>query len=235
MVDSTDPVVVAPAAQLSFPPFPKTPRVVKIKTAQSWKAPGIWLISNRAEATPHDANGTALITIGKPFAGIDITLEEKEELRRSKRRETYHRKKDAEGRPGLRIAQDDCWKIGQVDCAWQEPDNTSLSDFDIDFLYSRHAEFQFRRNKRLFDLLRNALGIKSNFIGSHWPGSGPNGVGYVAPSSVTNGGGEYFHSALDSLDQKGSIDEEVCVLLRRPETSIRGFLALAKREAEAAW
>lgn len=30
-------------------------------------------------------------------------------------------------------------------------------------------------------------------------------------------------------------EEEVCVLLRRMDTSVRGFLALVRREAEAGW
>ncbi|WWC88441.1 uncharacterized protein L201_003352 [Kwoniella dendrophila CBS 6074] len=244
--------------QLFFPPFFTPPPCLELKVFSEWSDEGVWVTSNTQangllqtthNTIPHDKTDTPLISVGHPFAGIGISFEEKEEHKKAKRREAQHRKKDATGRPGFRVPQEDCWKIGH-DSSWLEPEGTSKSLYDEsippfsrllsavqDFEYSRHSEFQFHRNKRLFQLFRNALGLKSSFRGNHWPGSGPYGVEYVGPKSHAMRDNEFAPSAFDDNDQSSVPNEveEVCVLLRKPEISIRGLLALARREAEAGW
>ncbi|WVW84929.1 hypothetical protein I302_106965 [Kwoniella bestiolae CBS 10118] len=238
--------------ELVFPSFLTIPPGIHVKPIETWEDYGVWLpqagksleISQHSPvlATPCDNNDTRLVLVGHPFAGI--TFEEKEEARRTKRRHADHRKKDAAGRPGFRVTKEECWLIG-YDSSWQEPEGTSKSDYDEsippftrllsatrDFEYSRHAEFQFTRSKRLFQLLRNAFGLRPSFKGNHWPGSGPRGFEYVAPTGHLSQGTEY--ASFQDHDQQPHADE-ICVLLTDPETCVRGILALARREAEAGW
>lgn len=118
---------------------------------------------------------------------------------------------------------------------------TTVLSATRDFLYSRHEELQFVRSKRLFDVvclgaelasadgrkMRNALGVRSDFAGAHWPGK--SGQAYDGPSrsNLTVADSAYEGSIVDPY--------EVCVLLRKTVDSVRGFLALARREAEASW
>ncbi|WWC96342.1 hypothetical protein V866_003209 [Kwoniella sp. B9012] len=237
--------------QLVFPPFLSVPPTIKLKPISEWNDYGLWLPktvrtdetdqAQSKHARPCDSTDTPLISVGHPFAGL--SFEEKEEARRTKRREAEHRRKDAAGRPGFRVAKEECWLIGH-DLAWKEPEGTSKSDYDEaippfsrllsatrDFEYSRHAEFQFTRSKRLFQLIRNAFGLRSSFQGRHWSGSGPHGYEYVAPTSHASRGNEYAPFETNS----GPDVDEVCILLTDPETCVRGLLALARREAEAGW
>ncbi|OCF44367.1 hypothetical protein I317_01812 [Kwoniella heveanensis CBS 569] len=204
----------------------------------------------------HDAHGTPLLFIDRPVLGVDVSFKEQEETRRAGQREANRRRRAAAGNSALRVSKEDCWKIGQPDSGWEEPAETTLSDFDVsippftrllsatrDFLYTRHEEFQFDRNKRLFILLRNALGLKAEFSAHHWPGHGPDGARYVPPSAVRRhqtadwGGSSEDGEEAPSRGASAEYDplDEACALLRVPEISIRGFLALARREAEAGW
>ncbi|OCF75590.1 hypothetical protein I204_04447 [Kwoniella mangroviensis CBS 8886] len=237
--------------QLVFPPFLSVPPIINLKPISKWNDYGLWLPktvrtdetdqASTFQASPCDSTNTPLISVGHPFAGL--SFEEKEEARRSKRREADHRKKDAAGRPGFRVAKEECWLIGH-DPNWKEPEGSSKSDYDEaippfsrllsatrDFEYSRQAEFQFTRSKRLFQLIRNAFGLRSSFQGRHWSGSGPHGYEYIAPTSHASRGNEYAPFETDS----GPDVDEVCILLTDPETCVRGLLALARREAEAGW
>lgn len=76
--------------------------------------------------------------------------------------------------------------------------------------------------------MRNAFGIRSDVPGRHWPGSGASGQPYLTPSMTTRAERWMDPSQLPT-------DEEVCVLLRRPEESLRGYVALLRREFEAGW
>ncbi|WVF69039.1 hypothetical protein IAT40_003813 [Kwoniella sp. CBS 6097] len=204
----------------------------------------------------HDAHGTSLLWIDRPVVGVDISFEEQEEGRRASRREANQRRRALNGNQALRVSKEDCWKIGVPDSGWEEPAETTLSDYSVsippftrllsatrDFLYSRNEEFQFDRNKRLFILVRNALGLKAEFSADHWPGYGPDGARYVPPSAVrrrqTTDPGDNSEDGEDTPARaaNGPYDplDEACALLRVPEISIRGFLTLARREAEAGW
>jgi hypothetical protein len=123
-----------------------------------------------------------------------------------------------------------------------------------DFLYSRHEEFQYNRSKRLFELVRQkrrvkadgplqmriSLGLRVEFAGNHWPGTGADAETYQMPKTAGEFGTavsahhetQGFGSEVESL---GPPENEVCVLLRCPETCVRGLRALARREAEAGW
>ena len=88
--------------------------------------------------------------------------------------------------------------------------------------------------------LRNALGLRLDFVGPHWAGSGPDGTPYVRKPHIGDIDPELMTStAKKSSDDPESdadmSDGEVCVLLQATEKSVRGFLALARREAEAGW
>lgn len=75
--------------------------------------------------------------------------------------------------------------------------------------------------------MRNALGLRSDFAGAHWPGRA--GQAYDGPSrsNLIVADSAYEGSVIDS--------HEVCVLLRKTVNSVRGLLALAREEAEASW
>ena len=68
--------------------------------------------------------------------------------------------------------------------------------------------------------MRNAFGLRTEFPVSHVSGSGPDAQEYRPP----RGGA--------SLGKEGG---EECVLLSKTDASVRGFLALARKEAEAGW
>ncbi|WVQ96553.1 hypothetical protein IAU59_003658 [Kwoniella sp. CBS 9459] len=269
-LDADDPSASSETSLL-YPPF-LFPHVGRpIKSFKDFQARGVYLKatianderdrdSSLGEGTSygpsHDAHGIALLSIERPVVGLDISFEEQEEARRASRREANQRRRAAAGVSALRVSKEDCWKIGQPESGWEEPAETTLSDYNgsippfnrllsatRDFLFSRNEEFQFDRNKRLFTLLRNALGLKAEFSADHWPGQGPEGVEYIPPSAFRR------RQAADSGDNSedgeevtrkassGEYDplDEACALLRVPEISIRGFLALARREAEAGW
>lgn len=57
--------------------------------------------------------------------------------------------------------------------------------------------------------MRNAFGLRTGYDEHHWP----------------------HDRSVEGRDPKA----EACVLLTHPVTSVRGFLAMARREAEAGW
>ncbi|WWC62823.1 uncharacterized protein I303_105421 [Kwoniella dejecticola CBS 10117] len=153
--------------------------------------------------TPHDNRGNRLLTVGDPFAGVDVSFDVGQAIHRAKKRYREHKRKDAAGRQTERLEEKDCWKIGN-DPAWEEPEGTSRGDYDesippfkrlltaaSDFEFSRHAGLTSARDRRLFQLFRYNLGLRTHFPGKHWPGSGPYGVEYVGPKrSATAGHGD---------------------------------------------
>ncbi|WVR06546.1 hypothetical protein IAU60_003577 [Kwoniella sp. DSM 27419] len=201
----------------------------------------------------HDASGTPLIPLGNPVTGTDTTFEAKDEQRREKRWQKTQNKRNDARVSSTRVAKEDCWKIGHLGSSWVEPERTSISDYNKllppftrllsatrDFITSRTAEFQYGRNKRLFLLLRNAVGLEGTLPGAHWPGFGDQGQRYIPPNIMYRQSGQVdkLHAARDGCkyaEAQNLANEEVCVLLTKPETSIRGFLALARREAQAGW
>jgi hypothetical protein len=94
--------------------------------------------------------------------------------------------------------------------------------------------------------MRNAFGLRTDFAGKHWPGNYPDttrngseeqgsaipGLSEETPSSSSETGEITFKQAAVTPD---SPEEEACVLLTKMEMSVRGFLAPARREAEAGW
>ncbi|WWC70987.1 uncharacterized protein I206_104940 [Kwoniella pini CBS 10737] len=248
--------------QISYPPFLVVPPELHVKSYKDWTHYGLWITprsqsdrSDRTSAnlTPHDLQGNALVTVGHPFAGVDITFDDGQEIRRAKNRAAEHQKKDAAGRQTERLRQEDCWKIGN-DPTWQEPEGTSRADYDqsippfqrllsavSDFEFSRQAGLLPTRDRRLFGLLRDQLGLRRRYPGRHWPGSGEHGLPYIGLASSANDKAEAVKS---SFEAEGSISpddhesdpvEEVCVLLSKTELSVRGLLALARKETESGW
>lgn len=76
--------------------------------------------------------------------------------------------------------------------------------------------------------MRYAFGLKTDLPGRHWPGSGEAGHAYQPPRSTVR-----LEAGLDP--DKVPQDEEVCMLLRNPEDSLRGYVALLRRETESGW
>ena len=89
--------------------------------------------------------------------------------------------------------------------------------------------------------MRNALGLRVEFLGPHWAGFGSDGQTYSKPSREGKMGAcaSAFDNELeqflfhDNNPESEDMPGESCVLLRRTETCIRGFLASVRREAEA--
>lgn len=74
------------------------------------------------------------------------------------------------------------------------------------------------------------MGLKAEFPGLHWPGTGPGAQAYAVQSRARR------DSPRDVLDAYAAGDVgESCPLLRHTERAVRGFLACARREAEAVW
>lgn len=80
-------------------------------------------------------------------------------------------------------------------------------------------------HSKLIHQLRSALNIRSDFPGQHWP----------APDFVGDDSKEHANEEDRDGEDYAPIPEEICILLRDPVTSIRGHLALARKEAEATW
>ncbi|WWD18696.1 hypothetical protein CI109_103150 [Kwoniella shandongensis] len=238
---------------LSLPPFPPF-ATSTLASYSEWCDHGVWMNNSTLPSTSrsawHDGRGAPLLAMDRPAVPIDADWDARDEIKRQRRLEANKSGSNLTGSSCSRIAQEDCWKIGDPSVEWHEPQGTSLSNYDIavppfsrllsatrDFLYSRDADFRYRRNKRLFELLRNAFGLRSEFPGKHWDGSGPGAMTYAPPSSARHNDRDRTVDITDPSVDETRIDatDEVCVLLKRPETSIRGFLALARREAEAGW
>ncbi|KAK8858805.1 hypothetical protein IAR55_003035 [Kwoniella newhampshirensis] len=224
-----------------------------IQSYSDWSGHGVWLDIPNTPSPPtaasYDMRHLSLIPMDRPSLPIDVDLSDREEIRRRKKREQNQPRSRNEGTTIFRLEREDCWRIGDPSMSWEEPEGTSLSDYNPaippftrllsatrDFIQSRDAGFQFQRDKRLFNLLRNTLGLRSDFAGNHWNGRGPAGMPYNPPRSTGDdrrGRQQNVPIRCDKSDNDAM--NEVCVLLRLPETSIRGFLALARKEAEAGW
>lgn len=76
--------------------------------------------------------------------------------------------------------------------------------------------------------MRNAFGLRTDLPGQHWPGHGQDGMNYETPKTT---------SRLEAIMDPSQVplDDEICPLLRDPESSVRGFTALMRREVEAGW
>ncbi|ORY30580.1 hypothetical protein BCR39DRAFT_528993 [Naematelia encephala] len=213
----------APTTQMILPPAPRGSHPVSF---QLWRSDGVLLPIQ----TSHDHSESLLL--GKDSHGNQLVSfggdPSSESVNQASANETRRRRHFPDGAGG-RIVKETAWSIGENGVMWIEPEGTSFSDYDVsippfsrllsatrDFLSSRREAFQFRRTKRLFDIMRYALGLRADFPGPHW--SGCRG-----------------QDANDNVKEIPSESGEVCVLLTRPVDSIRGFLALARREAEAGW
>ncbi|RXK40311.1 hypothetical protein M231_02425 [Tremella mesenterica] len=214
---------------LVLPPFPPCSAV----PFHLWQSQGLWLPLTSASSEgrtasvstvdpPRDSRGNLLVSIQGGPSG-SLSAPKKVVLRRS-----------------------DCLKLGNEEEEWVEPDGTSLASYYQstppftrvltalqEFLSSRVEEFLFARNKRLFDLMRNALSLRSDVPGPHWPGSGPNGQPYIPPARVARS--DHWGSLKSPHHVEYHAPQEICFLLSRTEASVRGFLAMARKEAEAGW
>nr|ODN89755.1 hypothetical protein L204_06022 [Cryptococcus depauperatus CBS 7855] len=149
-----------------------------------------------------------------------------------------------------RLRAEDCWKIGDPQEKWEEPAGACRYLFDAsappfsrlilataDFIRTRDAELQYRKNKRLFDIIRDQFGVRKAFAGNHWSGSGPHGSSYLWKRCRFDRG---LAPALLPSQRTGQMGrwprlDEACVLLREPINSVRRFLKLARKESESAW
>lgn len=74
------------------------------------------------------------------------------------------------------------------------------------------------------------MGIKAEFPGLHWPGTGPQATAYLMQSRAKRESTREIMAAY----RAGEVGE-ICPLLKHTERAVRGFLACARREAEAVW
>ena len=87
------------------------------------------------------------------------------------------------------------------------------------------------------------MGLRVDYPGPHWAGSGPDGTPYVRGTQIASKEADEedltkLRAKKSSGDSEGDFENnngEVCVLLQATEKSVRGFLALVRREAEAGW
>lgn len=84
----------------------------------------------------------------------------------------------------------------------------------------------------LISQFRDAVGLRTEYSGAHWPGSGSAGQPYQERSAQRL---REPRGVITTPSVGEERPEEVCVFLTDTETSVRGFLALARREAEAGW
>lgn len=78
--------------------------------------------------------------------------------------------------------------------------------------------------------MRYSFGLKLEFSIIHWPGTGPLAMPYTPSQTAKR---RAPRKELDMFNA-GAIGE-TCPLIRDTEKAVRGFLALARREAEAVW
>ncbi|KIY36950.1 hypothetical protein I305_00038 [Cryptococcus gattii E566] len=250
-----------------FPKIPSGVSLIPFSESEvkgAWIPP---FSANREEgdknfATPHDHQGLPLVEMERPYTGLNHTFEERERHKKMKRRAANDRKKENPNatqttrsrtkKPSeSRLKEEDCWKIGDPLSGWHEPASTSNTRFEIssppfsrlihataDFIRSRDVELQYKYNKRLFDIVRDLFGIRTSFIGRHWPGSGPNATIYASGRMRYKTGLAPVLLPSQRYGQYGNRPprlEESCVLLREPENSVRQFLTFTRKEVETAW
>ncbi|OXB33725.1 hypothetical protein J007_06604 [Cryptococcus neoformans] len=250
-----------------FPKLPSGASLIPFSESEvkgAWVPP---FSANREEggknfATPHDHQGLPLVEMERPYTGLNHTFEERENHKKMKRRAANDRRKEnpsatqttrtrTKKASESRLKEEDCWKIGDPLSGWHEPSGTSSTRFEIssppfsrlihataDFISSRDAELQYKYNKRLFDIIRDLFGIRTTFIGRHWPGGGPNATIYASRRRRYETGLAPVLLPSQRYGQYGNRPprlEETCVLLREPENSVRQFMTFARKEVETAW
>ena len=77
--------------------------------------------------------------------------------------------------------------------------------------------------------MRDNFGLRTDILGPHWPGTGPDAEEYCETSNTFRKRAKH-HKIIGNVPSG-----ECCVLLTKPVAAVRGFLALARREAEAGW
>ncbi|ODN95730.1 hypothetical protein L198_04348 [Cryptococcus wingfieldii CBS 7118] len=244
--------------ELNFPPFPKLPSALTVVSFDQFEHKGVWtkagLVNSEAgPSQPHDALGVPLVAMERPYTGINHTFEEREAHKKEKRKAATERKRDfpitlpngpKTKSQSPRLDPEDCWKIGDPNSDWVEPSVTSTVKIDVsippftrlinatrEFILSRDAVIQSRKNRHLFGILRDQLRIRSLFLGRHWPGSGPNAALYPLRKR------RYVDDNAPTLlpTPKGVRVDEACVLLRDPERSVRRLLTLARMKLDSPW
>jgi hypothetical protein len=122
-LDSTSLDQLPAAASLFFPPFPRLPTGIALVPFSSFGNDGLRIRSDdlsgpsRMAAPP---NGTSPVPLAK-VAHNEAERSAHQQLRKSRRL--------LQGKLGVRVERDDCWKIGGECGDWEEPENTSMSDY----------------------------------------------------------------------------------------------------------
>ncbi len=78
--------------------------------------------------------------------------------------------------------------------------------------------------------IRYTLGIKTDFPGLHWPGTGPYPQWYTMK----------FHARHQATQrQREEYDNwkigEICALIHSPELAVRGFIAMLRQTGDSIW
>jgi hypothetical protein len=117
------------SALLSFPPFPKHPGA-SLASFAGWQGHGVWLETSSSHPgttdallTPkgRDTWGNALVDVGESSTMAD----------RSYRHEDKSLKRLTKPASRMRLARQDCFRIGVKGDDWKEPFETSRSDYDM--------------------------------------------------------------------------------------------------------
>lgn len=111
-------------ATFFFPPFPPVPPRRSLQSLNYWRQAGVYLAPDLAtSSTGQDVRGLRLVP--DKGTGDARSIQVAEERAKEKKLRQLQK-----GKLGVRVVREDCWKIGEEDTDWIEPEGTSKSDYD---------------------------------------------------------------------------------------------------------
>lgn len=135
-----DEQTIPASAFLTLPPFPPKPLDIHMIPFCSWQSSGVWLVGNTVEdeddATLDSAkNSVSSSNVSHDAHGVPMTildsLPQEDDLATLEAKAKARRSKVANSRLATRVEKEDCWKIGDEGIAWEEPEGTSRSTYDM--------------------------------------------------------------------------------------------------------
>ncbi|BEI81513.1 hypothetical protein CcaverHIS002_0206730 [Cutaneotrichosporon cavernicola] len=176
---------------------------------------------------------------GNPFVdlGVDHSTPHLDEQRRARRQRTH-----ANRNKFNQTSLEDAFKFGLEDVEWTEtrtcsvntdisiPPFKRLHDAALDFFYSRTHAWENIWTRSKWNNIRYTLGIKTEFPGLHWPGSGTNPQWYSMTHHARRSASKRQQEEFDNWEIG-----EICALVRCPELAVRGFIAMLRQHADSMW
>lgn len=114
-------------AQHFFPPFPPCPTLSPLMAIHQWQSKGVYMRADgRYGACGRDSHGVCLV----PSPQNGLTSSANAEAEWGERNKQKKLRQLQKGKLGVRVLREDCWKIGDENEQWVEPDETSRSNYD---------------------------------------------------------------------------------------------------------